>query len=152
MNKNAAFFILIWLSCFPLAKSSCVAAFAAEFFHGLTAGEAIVYGLCTLSCQNFLKALLKKITKGNIALMVKAAGHHSAVTEHPHLIAQTVAEAAITSVLGRHIRPVKLVSGFEPYPFTKAAASPAFTPGLGKDFFDKAFNSVVPRIKPIVVP
>ena len=81
-----------------LSKSSCVTAFAAEFFYGLSGTEAFADSFGSWFVQNLIHGFPEEITQCKIAFMIQAAGDYRAVAQYTDLIPQTVAEYLLAAV------------------------------------------------------
>ena len=84
--------------------------------------------------------------------MVEAARHDRAVGEHADLVTQTVAEHARSPVLGRHVRPVELLPGFEPHVLRQSRAAPRGAPRAREVRGEDILNAGVEGVQPVFVP
>ena len=135
-----------------LRKSSGVSAFATEFFGGGAGGEAVVYCSGAGGSEDIVEGGVKKISDGEITLMVKAAGHNSPVTEHAELVTQAVTEHTSVALFGRHIRPIELLAGLKPHVLGEGKASARLRPRLREAGLKALLYLTVERFKAVFIP
>ena len=95
---------------------------------------------------------MKEIADGEVAVMVETARHDRAVGEHADLVAQTVAEHARSPVLGRYVRPVELLPGFEPHALRQSRAIARGAPRAREVRGEDSLNIGVEGVQPVFVP
>ena len=118
-----------------LLESSCVAAFAAKFFRGISVAEALTNGLRSVFCQNIFQRFLKQISQSNIPLVIQAAGDDGSVAKDADLIFQAVAEYFAAAFLSGKIRPVKFIAVFQKNPVSDGGSFSPIHPGFREESF-----------------
>ena len=83
-----------------LAKSTGIAAFAAQLFSGFPVGKTVVNGFCSGRSQNLFHILMQEIAQCQVTVVIQAAGNNGTVAEDAQLIPQTVAEHTGIPFLG----------------------------------------------------
>ena len=133
-------------------EAAGVAAAAAEGFLGGAVGEAVIHGLGAGRGKDVGKVGLKEVAEGELTVMVEATGHDRAVNEYTDLIAQGIAENALSPIVCRHIRPVELLTGFEIDPLGQGAALPTRPPRKWKMRGEHGLDIAIERIKAVFIP
>ena len=134
------------------AESSGVATTAAKGLHCLPVAEAIIDPFGSGRCQNLFQLLGKYIAQGKISLVVKAAGNYRSVAQHTQLIPQAVAKYPFTSLLGRQIRPIELISIFQEGSLCDLNTLPLLLPLPKKGSVQFLQNLFVQRILTALIP
>ncbi len=137
---------------FLFCKAGGVAASAAKLFRGIAGAEAVKNGSGAVGIQNVRQFLVQKVAKGNITLVIKAAGNDCTVTQNADVVAHTIAENTLAVYICLQIRPLKLVRVFQ-IDLLPDANTPGFGyPRLGEVAVQHFNDFFVFRISAALIP
>lgn len=95
---------------------------------------------------------MQNIAKGNISVVIKAAGDYRTVAKDTNLIPQAVAEKAAGVIRGSQIRPVEFFTVFQEYPIPDADTFGGFPPGFWEALFHFLQYDLILGILPAFIP